>query len=423
MGVAAVASLVLSAAAWALRPGPLVDVPSLPNPIGIDGADRALDVLATAGGLLLSASLLGGLAAFAVRYRRAGPTERAQLKWFAVAAAVVAAGFVTASALDAAGVPETVTSYFNTVPTVALPVGIGIALLRHRLYEIDAVIDRGLVAAGLAAFAAIVYVALVVGVGALVGSAVATAIVALALQPLLARLRRASARLVYGAPPAGPEIAVRTLGGFVVLRHGEPLPASAWQSKKARTLLKILIARRGRPVPRDALMEALWPGEDPAKLSNRLSVALATLRSVLGPEVVLQMEGAVAVNLDAVAVDVEAFLADVEAGSLAEAERRYRGDFLEEDLYEDWAADTREAARAAYASALRGLARAAVGARRRRRGGARAAPAARAGPLGRRGAPRADRDAGGERAARRGDAPAPRLRGGDGRDRAAGRRP
>ena len=190
VGVAAVASLVLSAAGWALRPGPLVDVPSLPNPIGIDGADGALDVLATAGGLLLSAALLGGLAAFAVRYRRAGPTERAQLKWFAVAAAVVAAGFVTASALDAAGVPETVTSYFNTVPTVALPVGVGIALLRHRLYEIDAVVDRGLVAAGLAAFAAIVYVALVVGVGALVGSAVATAIVALALQPVLARLRR-----------------------------------------------------------------------------------------------------------------------------------------------------------------------------------------------------------------------------------------
>ena len=114
-------------------------------------------------------------------------------------------------------------------------------------------------------------------------------------------------------------------------------------------------------MPRDALMEALWPGEDPAKLSNRLSVALATLRSVLGPEVVLQMDGAVAVNLDAVAVDVEAFLADVAAGALAEAERRYRGDFLEEDLYEDWAADTREEARAAYASALRGLARAAAG--------------------------------------------------------------
>ena len=160
----------------------------------------------------------------------------------------IATGFVAASVLGALGVPETVTSYFNTVPLVALPIAVGIALLRHRLYEIDTVIDRALVAAGLAAFATVVFVALVVAVGGLVGSTVATAIVAVSLQPLHTRLRRGSARLVYGRAPSDPAIVVRTLGGFVVIRDGEPLPASAWQSKKARTLLKILIARRGRPV-------------------------------------------------------------------------------------------------------------------------------------------------------------------------------
>ena len=103
-------------------------------------------------------------------------------------------------------------------------------------------------------------------------------------------------------------------------------------------------------------MELLWPGEDPAKLSNRLSVALATLRSVLGPEVLVQAEsGAVAVDLSVVDVDVERFLAAPAELSL------YRGDFLEEDLYEDWAADLREEARAAYAGAVRTLAAAATG--------------------------------------------------------------
>ena len=231
------------------------------------------------------------------------------------------------------------------------------------------------------------------------------AVVALVLQRLHPRAEKAPR----------PAIAVRTLGGFVVLRHGEPLETSAWQSRKARTLFKILIARRGRPVTREALMELLWPGEDPAKLSNRLSVALATLRSVLGPEVLVQAEsGAVAVDL-----------------SVVDRRRRalprggpprlslYRGDFLEEDLYEDWAADLREEARAAYAGAVRTLA----GGGDRRRGGAPVPASAGARPLGRRGAPGADRAARGRRPARRGAAAQARLRGRHGGDRRPTLRP
>ena len=125
-------------------------------------------------------------------------------------------------------------------------------------------------------------------------------------------------------------------------------------------------------------MELLWPGEDSGKLSNRLSVALATLRGVLGPEVLgAGQTGAVAVDLEVVDVDVERFLRAEPGEALA----LYRGDFLEEDLYEDWAADLRDQARAAYAAAGRG--RLAEGGDRRR-GGPALPAAARAGPLGRR---------------------------------------
>ena len=79
------------------------------------------------------------------------------------------------------------------------------------------------------------------------------------------------------APPRDP-VRIQALGGFRVLRAGEPVPVEDWQSRKARELLKVLVARRGRAVPREALMEALWPDEDPARLSNRLSVALSTVR-------------------------------------------------------------------------------------------------------------------------------------------------
>ena len=360
VGVGALAAAALLFAGSAFEPGPLADVPKLENPVAIDG----LDPLAAVGGALLSLTLVAGVVAFAVRYRRASALERTQLRWFAAATALIVGALALASLLSAAGVPDTVTSYLNTLPLAALPVAVGVAMLRHRLYEIDTVIDRALVAGGLTAFATVVYVALVVAAGAVVGTpvlvALAAAIVAVAFQPLHRRLRRLSERVVHGEPTAAPAVAVRTLGGFRVLRHGEALPASAWQSRKARTLLKILVARRGRPVPREQLMELLWPGEDPAKLSNRLSVALSSVRSVLGSEVLVQAEsGAVAVDLAVVDVDVEHFLAEVAAGDMATAVRRYRGDFLEEDLYEDWAADLREQAGAAYTAALRALAEAA----------------------------------------------------------------
>lgn len=80
-----------------------------------------------------------------------------------------------------------------------------------------------------------------------------------------------------------PPIGVQTLGGFRVMLSGVPIADDAWQSRKARTLLKILIARRGRPVHREVLMEILGSGVDPFKSSNRLSVALSTLRGVLDP--------------------------------------------------------------------------------------------------------------------------------------------
>jgi ATP/maltotriose-dependent transcriptional regulator MalT/DNA-binding SARP family transcriptional activator len=172
--------------------------------------------------------------------------------------------------------------------------------------------------------------------------------------------------------------AIQTLGVFRLLREGHAVAASSWQSKKARQLLKLLVARRGRPAARDVLMHALWPEEDPDRLGNRLSVALATIRSVLDPEKRYPPDHFVAADAHAaglvvahLAIDIETFLAQARAGLRADAEHRldeaealleaaeagYTGDFLEEDLYEDWAAPLREEARAAYVGVARALAR------------------------------------------------------------------
>jgi len=190
-----------------------------------------------------------------------------------------------------------------------------------------------------------------------------------------AAARSAGALLQIGTRHA-PAIVVQTLGGFRVVRAGKPVPLTEWKSKKARDLLKILIARRGRPMPRDALMEALWPGDDPSAVANRLSVALSTVRRILAPErrdvrsSVVVIGDAIALDLSCVLVDLETFFSDAEAGlallrrgmrddaldMLRGAEEAYAGDFLEEDLYEDWAAAMREEARVSYLAVARALA-------------------------------------------------------------------
>ncbi len=86
-----------------------------------------------------------------------------------------------------------------------IPVSAAIAILRYRLYDVDVVINKTLVYGALALFFTAVYVALVVGVGTLVGgsgnlvlSIVATAVVAVAFQPVRERVQRFANRIVYG---------------------------------------------------------------------------------------------------------------------------------------------------------------------------------------------------------------------------------
>ena len=174
------------------------------------------------------------------------------------------------------------------------------------------------------------------------------------------------------------EVAIVALGRFTVLRSGEPVPMAAWQSRKARDLLKLLVARRGHPVTRDAAAEAMWPGEDPEPLGNRLSVALSTIRKVLDParrhppdHYLVADARTIALRLDHVDVDLTEFLQVADeaidlmtkgdrtgaAAPLRRARQVYAGDFLEEDLYEEWAVEAREEARARLVMVLRLLAR------------------------------------------------------------------
>jgi ATP/maltotriose-dependent transcriptional regulator MalT/DNA-binding SARP family transcriptional activator len=172
---------------------------------------------------------------------------------------------------------------------------------------------------------------------------------------------------------SAPAIIIQTLGVFRVIRDGFPVPNSAWKSKKARDLLKVLVARR-RPTSRDQLIELLWPEVDPALAGNRLSVLLSTVREVLQPEPtsegpLVTIDGAVSLNPSQVRVDVEDFLAQATAAldadrakapdataRLANAVTAYTGGFLEDDPYQEWAVTLAEEVRATHIALLRALA-------------------------------------------------------------------
>jgi signal transduction histidine kinase len=117
-----------------------------------------------------------------------------------------------------------------------IPLAIGVAITRHGLYGIDAIISRALVFGTLGAFITSVYVAIVVGIGALIGqrnpsvilSVVATAVVAVAFQPVRERVQRLANRLVYGERATPYEVlsdfATRMAGRYTT---GELLPRMA----------------------------------------------------------------------------------------------------------------------------------------------------------------------------------------------------
>ncbi len=190
------------------------------------------------------------------------------------------------------------------------------------------------------------------------------------------RLRELGVRLPWtgvadglATVPTGHGVRVQALGLFRVLRDGAPVAATAWQSKKARDLLKILVSRRGRPATREELIALLWPDDDSANASNRLSVLLSTLRSVLDPAALVTDRCTVRLDLDEVETDVESFaVRATEAldawrqrrpdgvARLARAEASYTGEFCEEDVYEGWAVHLREELRAMHLAVVRGLA-------------------------------------------------------------------
>jgi predicted PurR-regulated permease PerM len=138
-----------------------------PNPIAIPPLAGLLKLAYDTAIPVLFGVVLAALVSLIVRFRRATGTERQQLKWFAYGTALLLllplAGFVGASLAGPAG------NLISAAIVSALPVAIGIAVLRHRLYDIDRLVNRTLVYGLLTATLGAVYAGLVLVLGQLFG--------------------------------------------------------------------------------------------------------------------------------------------------------------------------------------------------------------------------------------------------------------
>jgi hypothetical protein len=179
-----------------LRPGPLDGFPTITNPVGVEalGGDglKALANVAPVFGLPLC------VAAAVVRYRRGGPVERLQLRWFGFGVLLTVVLIVGAVVLPP---PFRDWSWVLAWPSLGLiPLAIGIAILRYHLFDIDRLVSRTLGwAISTGAVVAVFGVGLVLLQAALAGLtqgatlavAASTLLAFAAFQPLRRRIQRA----------------------------------------------------------------------------------------------------------------------------------------------------------------------------------------------------------------------------------------
>jgi signal transduction histidine kinase len=167
-----------------------------PSPLRLATAPWG-DIMANVFYFFMVAGMGAGAASLFFRYRRAGGEQRHQLKWLVYAAALLVTALLAVNVNPSTGWEVwAVGSGFALIP-----IGIGVAVLRYRLYDIDLVINRTVLFALLAAFITIVYATMTVAlsnIGPFGSSIAATAVIAVAFEPVRQRAQRWADRVAYG---------------------------------------------------------------------------------------------------------------------------------------------------------------------------------------------------------------------------------
>lgn len=143
------AGIACAVVSYAFAPGPMTNSidPSL-NPFGIESLRGLLRTLSGVGGALIVASVVLAVASLVLRFLRSVNVERQQMKWFAYAGLVLLVALAVQIVVFSI-VPETdtavdISNALFSLTITLIPITIGFAVLRYRLYDIDRIISRTL---------------------------------------------------------------------------------------------------------------------------------------------------------------------------------------------------------------------------------------------------------------------------------------
>jgi signal transduction histidine kinase len=273
-----IAGPAVTTVAFALTPGRLtgamanLETTHFTNPLGVRSLGSSIESLTLIGGWATFFAAIASGVAIVVRYRYSDGEVRQQERWLAVVAMAFFVELVIM--LTGIGLTHDKDRFGNVMFLVwfltlilGIPIACGIAILKYRLYDLDVVVRRTVVFGLLAVFIAVVYVAIVGGVGALVGSRssgvlsfAAAATLAVLFQPARDRARRVADRLVYGKRATPYEVLAEFSG-----RVGEAYSNEDVLPRMAQLLAEGTGATSGTVwlrIGSELRPEASWPSAD-----------------------------------------------------------------------------------------------------------------------------------------------------------------
>ena len=170
-----------------------------------------------------------------------------------------------------------------------------------------------------------------------------------------------------------PQIRINALGGFQVFRGETLIEEKEWKAKQPKLLLKAIITRGAANVPKDLIIDDVWPETSPSSVEGNFKVTLHRLRKALEPSMgagssyIHLKDNLVTLNRSLVRLDIDEYLTLFHRARKAEqagdvknailhansAIQLYRGDYLAEDLYVLWAELKREELRTVHIDLLR----------------------------------------------------------------------
>jgi two-component SAPR family response regulator len=171
-----------------------------------------------------------------------------------------------------------------------------------------------------------------------------------------------------------PRLYIETLGGFRVIRGDDVIKEDEWDRSQPKQLLKVIVSYGAKGIPKEALIDQLWPEERPKSAESNFKTTLQRLRKSLEPEIdkdfgssyIHLQDNVVAIDAELCQVDVDLFqlllkngeetekAGDVKGALLNynEAIEKYRGDFLPDEFYIPWADQRREELKGKYIELL-----------------------------------------------------------------------